>query len=175
MSVKNHDSRRWNYVLSSLFPSVREEFEPMTGLLGWLITILDVISLEGFVPDTPRDRRGLARTFVSVLDIPNTSVLIDRLGAEKSLHAPQRSLTRRPRPNPVHRPVRGESVGPCGANSPSASSTSRASRPNGAPAERRAPAGWGKPIETAIQSCAAATLSRTKPSGHDFWTMTGTP
>jgi hypothetical protein len=44
--------------------------------------------------------------------------------------------------------------------------------PNGAPAERRAPAGWGKPIETAIQSCAAVTLSRTKPSGHDFWTMT---
>jgi hypothetical protein len=32
---------------------VREEFEPMTGLLGWLITILDVISLEAFVPDAP--------------------------------------------------------------------------------------------------------------------------
>jgi hypothetical protein len=64
---------------------VREEFEPMTGLLGWLITILDVISLEAFVPDAPRERRGLARTFVSVLGISNTSVLIDRLGADKSL------------------------------------------------------------------------------------------
>jgi hypothetical protein len=67
-----------------LFPSVREEFEPMTGLLGRLITIPDVI-LKAFFPDAPRDRRGLARTFVSVLGIPNTSVLIDRLGADKSL------------------------------------------------------------------------------------------
>jgi hypothetical protein len=57
----------------------------MTGLLGWLITILDVISLEAFVPDAPRERRGLARTFVSVRGISNTSVLIDRLGADKSL------------------------------------------------------------------------------------------
>jgi hypothetical protein len=36
-----------------------------------------------------------------------------------------------------------------------------------APRERRAPAGWGKPIETAIEPRAAATLSYTKPSGHD--------
>ena len=63
----------------------RRQVTVPTGLLGWLITILDVISLEAFVPDAPRDRRGLARTFVSVLGIPNTSVLIDRLGADKSL------------------------------------------------------------------------------------------
>ncbi len=60
----------------------------MTGLLGWLITILDVISLEAFVPDVPRERRGLARTFVSVRGISNTSVLIDRLGLTNRCAAP---------------------------------------------------------------------------------------
>jgi hypothetical protein len=73
---------------------MREEVEPMTELLGRLITILDVIGLEAFVPEAPRgagrppeDRRGLARAFVAkaVLGIPTTSALIDRLGADKSL------------------------------------------------------------------------------------------
>jgi Transposase DDE domain/Transposase domain (DUF772) len=85
---------RWNHVQSSLFPWMREEVEPMTELLGRLITILDVIGLEAFVPEAPRgagrppeDRRGLARAFVAkaVLGIPTTSALIDRLGADKSL------------------------------------------------------------------------------------------
>jgi len=66
----------------------------MTELLGRLITILDVIGLEAFVPEPPRgagrppeDRRGLARAFVAkaMLGIPTTSALIDRLGADKSL------------------------------------------------------------------------------------------
>src|ERR1019366_1683508 len=45
---------RWNHVQSSLFPWMREEVEPMTELLGRLITILDVIGLEAFVPEAPR-------------------------------------------------------------------------------------------------------------------------
>jgi hypothetical protein len=79
---------RWSHIQSSLFPWLREEVEPMTELLGRLVTILDVIGLEAFVPEPPRgagrppeDRRALARAFVAktVLGIPTTSALIERL------------------------------------------------------------------------------------------------
>lgn len=85
---------RWNHIQGSLFPWLREEVEPMTELLGRLITILDVIGLEAFVPEPPRgagrpqeDRRGLARAFVAkaMLGIPTTIALIDRLCADTSL------------------------------------------------------------------------------------------
>ena len=85
---------RWNHIQASLFPWLREEVEPMTEQLGRLITILDVIGLQAFVPEPPRgpgrppeDRRALARCFVAkaLLGIPTTSALIERLQADKSL------------------------------------------------------------------------------------------
>ena len=85
---------RWNHIQSSLFPWLREEVEPMTELLGRLITILDVIGLQAFVPEPPRgrgrppeDRRALARAFVAkvVLGVPTTGALIERLAIDKSL------------------------------------------------------------------------------------------
>jgi hypothetical protein len=85
---------RWTHIQSSLFPWLREEVEPMTELLGRLITLLDVIGLEAFVLDPPggagrpqEDRRGLARAFVAkaVFGIPTTRALIDRLGADQPL------------------------------------------------------------------------------------------
>ena len=57
----------------------------MTEALGRLVTTLDVIGLEAFVPEPPRgpgrppeDRRALARAFVAkaMLGIPTTSALI---------------------------------------------------------------------------------------------------
>src|SRR5208337_1598106 len=84
---------RWNHLQSSLFPWMREEIDPLTEALGRLITILDVIGLEAFVPGPPRgagrppeDRRALARAFVAktVLGIPTTSALIERLAIDKS-------------------------------------------------------------------------------------------
>ena len=79
---------RWNHIQGTLFPWLREEVDPMTEALGRLVTTLDVIGLEAFVPEPPRgpgrppeDRRALARAFVAkaMLGIPTTSALIERL------------------------------------------------------------------------------------------------
>ena len=73
---------------------MREDNDPITEALGRLVTTLDVIGLEAFVPEPPRgpgrppeDRRALARAFVAkaVLGVPITSALIERLDVDKSL------------------------------------------------------------------------------------------
>ena len=85
---------RWSYIQSYLFPSMNEDIDPITEALGRLVTTLDVIGLEAFVPEPPRgpgrppeDRRALARAFVAkaVLCIPTTAALIERLAVDKSL------------------------------------------------------------------------------------------
>jgi len=85
---------RWSYIQSYLFPSMHEDIDPITEALGRLVTTLDVIGLEAFVPEPPRgpgrppeDRRALARAFVAkaVLCIPTTAALIERLAVDKSL------------------------------------------------------------------------------------------
>jgi hypothetical protein len=85
---------RWNHIQASLFPWLREEVDPLTEALGQLVTTLDVIGLEAFVPEPPRgagrppeDRRALARAFVAkaVLGIPTTKALIERLAVDKPL------------------------------------------------------------------------------------------
>src|SRR5271170_71247 len=85
---------RWNHIQGYLFPWLREEVDPITEALGQLVTTLDVIGLEAFVPEPPRgagrppdDRRALARAFVAkaVLGVPTTTALIERLDVDKSL------------------------------------------------------------------------------------------
>src|SRR5271165_621783 len=85
---------RWSYIQGFLFPSMREDIDPITEALGRLVTTLDVIGLEAFVPEPPKgpgrppeDRRALARAFVAkaVLGVPTTSALIERLAVDKSL------------------------------------------------------------------------------------------
>src|SRR5271166_5409847 len=63
---------RWSYIQGYLFPWMREDNDPITEALGRLVTTLDVIGLEAFVPEPPRapgrppeDRRALARAFVA--------------------------------------------------------------------------------------------------------------
>src|SRR5271169_3500732 len=45
---------RWSYIQGYLFPSMREDIDPITEALGRLVTTLDVIGLEAFVPEPPR-------------------------------------------------------------------------------------------------------------------------
>src|SRR5580658_2246327 len=68
---------RWNHIQGSLFPWLREEVDPITEALGRLVTTLDVIGLEAFVPEPsrgagrpPEDRRALARAFVAKAAFP---------------------------------------------------------------------------------------------------------
>src|SRR5208282_4141642 len=63
---------RWSYIQGFLFPWMREDNDPITEALGRVVTTLDVIGLEAFVPEPPRgpgrppeDRRALARAFVA--------------------------------------------------------------------------------------------------------------
>ena len=109
----------------------------MTEALGRLVTTLDVIGLEAFVPEPPRgagrppdDRRALARAFVAkaVLGVPTTTALIERLDVDKSLRrilgwerrkcrrklpfpAPSRSLRRAICPNKMHAALIERSLG----------------------------------------------------------------
>src|SRR5271157_2682665 len=85
---------RWSYIQGYLFPSMREDIDPITEALGRLVTTLDVIGLEAFVPEPPRgpgrppeDRRALARAYVAkaMLGTPTTTALIERLDVDKPL------------------------------------------------------------------------------------------
>ncbi len=93
-AIKARWSHIQGYLQGHLFPWMREDNDPVTEALGRLVTTLDVIGLEAFVPEPPRgpgrppeDRRALARAFVAkaVLGIPTTSALIERLDVDKSL------------------------------------------------------------------------------------------
>ena len=45
---------RWSYIQGFLFAWMREDNDPITEALGRLVTTLDVIGLEAFVPEPPR-------------------------------------------------------------------------------------------------------------------------
>ena len=93
-AIKARWSHIQGYLQGHLFPWMREDDDPVTEALGRLVTTLDVIGLEAFVPEPPggpgrppEDRRALARAFVAkaVLGVPTTSALIERLAVDKSL------------------------------------------------------------------------------------------
>src|SRR3954447_279883 len=78
----------------SLFPWLEEELDPLTAKLERLIIILDTLGLEAFVAPppggrgrVPEDRPAIARAFVAktVLNLPTTAALIDRLHVDRSL------------------------------------------------------------------------------------------
>ena len=77
-----------------LFPWLEEELGPLGERYKHFVTLLELVRLESLVrhwpgvPGCPRkDRRALARAFLAkaVFNIPQTGMLIERLGVDKTL------------------------------------------------------------------------------------------
>ena len=84
----------WINSQPSLFPWLEEELDPLTTKLERLVIILDTLGLEAFVAPppggrgrVPEDRPEIARAFVAktVLNLPTTAALIERLPVDRSL------------------------------------------------------------------------------------------
>src|SRR5690349_1044103 len=84
----------WINSRPSLFPWLEEELDPLTTKLERLVIILDTLGLEAFVAPppggrgrVPEDRPEIARAVVAktVLNLPTTAALIERLHVDRSL------------------------------------------------------------------------------------------
>src|SRR3954464_12352916 len=84
----------WINSQPSLFPWLEEELDPLTAKLERLVIILDTLGLEAFVAPppggrgrVPEDRPAISRAFLAktVLNLPTTAALIDRLHVDRSL------------------------------------------------------------------------------------------
>ena len=85
-------SQYWNSIQSSLFPWLEEELDPLTKKNKQLITTLEMIRIEKFIPESwfgrpPKFRIAIARSFVakSVYNCDTTRALIDRLMVDINL------------------------------------------------------------------------------------------
>lgn len=84
----------WSNIQASLFPFLEEELDPLSEKQQQLVTILELIRLEEYLPDyrwyegRPRKTRcAIARSFVvkMVYNIGTTRALYERLCSDKSL------------------------------------------------------------------------------------------
>lgn len=87
-------SQYWSKIQGSLFPDLENELDPLTEKQQQLITILEVVRIEQFIPDyrgyegRPRKTRAaIARSFVAkmVYNMSTTRALWERLRSDKSL------------------------------------------------------------------------------------------
>lgn len=86
-------SQYWETIQWSLFPWLEEELDPLTKKQKDLVTILEIIRIEKFVPESSwmgrpaKFRTAIARAFVakSVYNMNTTRDLIDRLQIDKNL------------------------------------------------------------------------------------------
>lgn len=94
MPLLNCLSRTWSHIQANLFPWLGEQLGPLTESHKRVITALEVADVEAFVQAwrglpgrPPHDRAALARAFVAkaVLDLPTTTMLIERLAVDKTL------------------------------------------------------------------------------------------
>lgn len=92
--IRQQLSQYWGNIQAGLFPWLQEELGPLTEKLKLLVTILDMARIECFISSQfgwpgrpPHDRVAIARAFVakSVLNIPTTRALIDRLKCDIQL------------------------------------------------------------------------------------------
>jgi hypothetical protein len=87
-------SQYWSRIQGTLFPQLEEELDPLTEKQQQLITILELVRIEQFIPDyrgyegRPRKTRvAVARSFVAktVYNMPTTRALWERLHVDKNL------------------------------------------------------------------------------------------
>ena len=94
MPLRNLLSNSWDHIQGFLFPMLQEEVGPLTDQHRRVAVVLDVAPIAAFVTTwpglpgrPPADRQALARAFVAkaVLGLKQTNMLIERLGADKTL------------------------------------------------------------------------------------------
>jgi transposase len=87
-------SQYWSNIQELLFPRLEEQLDPLTEKQQQLITILEVVRIEQFIPDyrgyegRPRKTRtAIARSFVAkmVYNMSTTRALWERLHSDKNL------------------------------------------------------------------------------------------
>jgi hypothetical protein len=87
-------SHHWNTIQATLFPLLEEELSPMTKLQSRLVTVLDFVRVEEFLPyyrglvGAPEcDRAAIARAFIAkkIYNIDTNKHLIDRLHCDRVL------------------------------------------------------------------------------------------
>lgn len=91
--LKHKLSQYWHSIQSSLFPWLEAELGKLNGKHRQLVTILEMVRIEEHVAPycgrgrPPKDRTAIARSFIakSVLNIPTTEMLLDRLRVDQVL------------------------------------------------------------------------------------------
>ena len=87
-------SQYWSKIQGTLFPELEEELDPLTEKQQQLITILEVIRVEQFIPDyrgyegrPQKTRSAIARSFIAkmVYNMTTTRALWERLHTDKNL------------------------------------------------------------------------------------------
>ena len=94
MPLKQLITASWCHIQGQLFPWLRAEVGPLTEHHKRLVTVLEMVRVEAFVPmhdggvGRPLDdRHALARAFIAkaVLNLPTTAALIERLAVDATL------------------------------------------------------------------------------------------
>ena len=92
--LKKKLSQYWNNIQGTLFPWLEEELDPLTEKQQQLVTILELVRIESFLPDRfgfegrpQKTRSAIARSFVAkmIYNIDTTTMLIERLKTDKNL------------------------------------------------------------------------------------------
>jgi hypothetical protein len=87
-------SQYWDRIQGTLFPWLEEEIDPLTEKQQQLITILELVRIEQFIPNycgyegrPQKDRGAIARSFVAkmIYNVDTTTLLIERLKSDKNL------------------------------------------------------------------------------------------
>ena len=87
-------SNTWDHIQANLFPWLTEELGPLSDTHKRVISTLELVRIDAFVRSwpglpgrPPLDRAALARAFVAktVMNLPTTLMLIERLAVDKQL------------------------------------------------------------------------------------------